>query len=111
MSDPASQPVSDSVHEAARRQKLRRIIELGVDPWGSRFDDRSLIGDIRQRTSEIKFVKSSGEAVDLPPEPAADPKFREWLATLGPGEMKGPKVRAAGRIMLQRDTGKLRFVN
>lgn len=110
MSEPVSQP-ADSVHEAARREKLRRIIDLGVDPWGSRFDDRSLIGDIRQRTSEIKFAKATGELVDLPAEPAADPKFREWLASLGPGEMKGPKVRAAGRIMLQRDTGKLRFVN
>jgi lysyl-tRNA synthetase class 2 len=111
MSDPASQPVPDSVHEAARREKLRRITDLGVDPWGSRFDDRSLIGDIRARSGEIHFVKASGESVRLPAKPADDPNFREWLAKLGPGEMKGPKVRAAGRIMLQRDTGKLRFVN
>jgi len=104
-------PAADSVHEAARREKLPRIIDLGLDPWGSRFDDRSLIGDIRARTSEIKFVKATGESVDLPAEPAADPNFRQWLGSLGAGEMKGPKVRAAGRIMLQRDTGKLRFVD
>ena len=33
------------------------------------------------------------------------------VSDLGPGEMIGPKVRAAGRIVLQRDKGKLRFVD
>ena len=28
---------------AARRKKLERLIELGIDPWGSRFDDRQLV--------------------------------------------------------------------
>jgi hypothetical protein len=49
-----SQPSSDSpnrvaqgVHESARREKLRKIIQMGIDPWGGRFDDRSHIGDIR----------------------------------------------------------------
>jgi lysyl-tRNA synthetase class 2 len=115
MTNPSSpspvQPASEGVHEAARREKLRRIVELGHDPWGGRFDDRSLIGDIRARASEIKFVKADGEAVDLPENPSGDPNFRQWLSTLGQGEMKGPKVRAAGRIVLQRDTGKLRFVD
>ena len=31
-----------------RREKLRRIEELGCDPWGGRFDDRQLISEIRQ---------------------------------------------------------------
>ena len=35
--------------EAARREKLRRIAELGHDPWGGRFDDHSPIGEIRAR--------------------------------------------------------------
>jgi lysyl-tRNA synthetase class 2 len=104
-------PAAEGVHEAARREKLRRIIELGHDPWGSRFDDRCLIGDIRARTGEIKFVKTGGESVALPENPAGDPNFRQWLSQLGPGEMQGPKVRAAGRIVLQRDTGKLRFID
>jgi lysyl-tRNA synthetase, class II len=111
--DPSSpqQPVAEGFHEAARREKLRRIEELGHDPWGGRFDDRSLIGNIRARADEIKFAKSSGEVVELPENPASDPNFRQWLSSLGTGEMQGPKVRAAGRIVLQRDTGKLRFVD
>ena len=27
--------------EAARRDKLQKIEAMGIDPWGSRFDDRS----------------------------------------------------------------------
>ena len=41
------------VLEAARREKLRKIEEMGIDPWGGRFDDRSLIGDVRAR--EYRF--------------------------------------------------------
>lgn len=36
--------------EAARQSKLEQIIALGVDPWGSRFDGRTQIGDIRKMT-------------------------------------------------------------
>ena len=45
-------PVSDEqegVHEAARRAKLRRIQELGHDPWGARFDGHAGIAEIRAR--------------------------------------------------------------
>ncbi len=28
---------------AARRHKLQRLTELGIDPWGSRFDNRQLV--------------------------------------------------------------------
>jgi lysyl-tRNA synthetase class 2 len=103
--------------EAARRKKLARLIELGVDPWGSRFDDRTLIGEIRARSVEVKLKTESGQTVDLPdldalkPEGAADFDFRAWLATQEKGEITGPKVRAAGRIVLHRDKGKLRFID
>jgi len=98
--------------EAARREKLRKIIELGIDPWGGRFDDRTPIGDIRARAGEIKLQLESGETVDLP-DPQAEPEldFRQWLADRGKGEITGPTVRAAGRIVLQRDTGRLIFVD
>jgi lysyl-tRNA synthetase, class II len=76
---------------AARREKLRKIVELGVDPWGSRFDDYLAIGDIRRRESEITVS-----------EPAAGSQH---------GEQHGPRVRAAGRIVLMRDTGKLIFAD
>ncbi|MBL8825081.1 MAG: lysine--tRNA ligase [Planctomycetia bacterium] len=33
--------------EVARRTKLEQITALGIDPWGSRFDGRTMIGDIR----------------------------------------------------------------
>ncbi len=77
--------------EASRRDKLRRIQELGFDPWGGRFDNYQAIGQIRARESEIVA------------EPNADPA--------GTPELHGPKVRAAGRIVLQRKTGKLVFLN
>ena len=103
---------SGSLHETARRDKLRKIAEMGIDPWGARFDNRDLIGDIRRRASEVKFHTEAGALLDLP-DPNADPElnFRQWVSDQGKGEMTGPKVRAAGRIVLQRDAGKLRFVD
>ena len=68
-------------------------------------------------TSERAAGKSSCE------QPAARPSncrtldgpqpvdFRAWLQQQGPGELTGPQVRAAGRVVLQRDAGKLRFVD
>ena len=43
-----------------RRNKLNQIIELGVDPYGQRFDDRGWINDIRNQQTEIKFVTKDG---------------------------------------------------
>lgn len=77
--------------EAARREKLHRLVELGIDPWGQRFDDQQPIGDIRALESEI--VSGPPAAEGRPPEEG------------------GPRVRAAGRIVLQRKTGKLIFVD
>jgi lysyl-tRNA synthetase class 2 len=37
--------------------------------------------------------------------------LRQWKADQGKGTLTGPKVRAAGRIMFQRPTGKLVFLN
>lgn len=115
MTSPAPAPDDSSSsggHEGARREKMRKLIELGIDPWGQRFDDRLLIGDIRAKAGEIQFHKEGGSTV-APPSREAQPDldFRKWLADQGKGELKGPKVRAAGRIVLQRDAGKLRFIN
>ncbi len=98
--------------EDARRAKLERLIELGIDPYGQRFDDRDMIGDIRGRESEIKFVSESGDEVSLPnDEELGETSFREWCKEQGKGTLSGPKVRAAGRILLHRDKGKLQFID
>ncbi|HVC97661.1 MAG TPA: lysine--tRNA ligase [Pirellulales bacterium] len=92
---PPTTPDGDSpgMHEAARRGKLRQLVQLGIDPWGQRFDDHRPIAEIRAREDEITI------------EPLAEGPQRR-----GP-EQHGPKVRAAGRIVLQRPTGKLIFAN
>ena len=98
--------------EDARRLKLERIAELGHDPWGSRFDDRELIGDLRARADEVKLQTAEGATVDMPAELGEEGfNFRQWLADAGGGEIVGPAVRAAGRIMLLRDKGKLLFID
>jgi len=84
----AGQP---GMHEAARRDKLRKLVELGYDPWGGRFDNHQPIGQIRQREVEIQRV------------PAGDVSGQEIE--------QGPRVRAAGRIFLQRKAGKLVFLD
>src|SRR3954469_18802742 len=99
--------------ETSRRDKLRRIAELGRDPWGSRFDDHSPIADIRGRAGEISYHLQDGRQIALPnlEIAGADFDFRKWLSEQGPGEMTGPEVRAAGRIVLHRDKGKLQFID
>jgi lysyl-tRNA synthetase, class II len=110
--EPSSPGDDRGVHEVARREKLCKIAALGIDPWGGRFDDRALIGDIRARQSEVHFLRETGGAVEVPSREAnPDLDFRGWLQDQGKGEMRGPQVRAAGRIVLQRDAGKLRFVD
>src|SRR5881394_725231 len=92
-STPDTEPTSLGMHEESRRAKLRKIAELGHDPWGQRFDDHLPIAEIRAREGEIKTDP-------LPTD--ADPKQQP--------EQHGPKVRAAGRIMLHRKQGKLIFL-
>src|SRR5688500_7567717 len=108
---PASPPIGGD-WESSRRDKLRRIAELGHDPWGSRFDDHAPIADIRSRAVEIVYRAQDGRELRLPDidTAGADFNFRQWMADQGPGEMTGPQVRAAGRIVLHRDKGKLQFI-
>lgn len=102
----------ESELQAARRAKMQKLAELGVDPWGQRFDDRSLIGPIRERISEIKYRTEAGDEIDLPADLGTEGfDFRGWKAEQGKGELVGPSVRAAGRIMLHRDKGKLNFID
>ncbi len=89
----AREGTSLAVLEAARRQKLEKIRELGHDPYGGRFDGRLPIGQIRQLEASIVRV-SHGDS-NQPVECVEH----------------GPKVRAAGRILLQRRAGKIVFLD
>ena len=98
--------------EESRRQKMQRIIELGHDPWGGRFDNRDSIKSVRDRIGEVVFKNEAGKTQDLPAEVGSEGfDFRQWLADQGKGELIGPTVRVAGRIVLQRAKGKLLFVD
>ncbi len=89
---PPEEPASGRAKlEADRREKLEKIRQLGIDPWGGRFDDHSPIGRIRDREDEI-VVHPLKEGQRHP-------------------EQEGPTVRAAGRIVLQRKKGKLIFAD
>ncbi len=110
--NPADQQPGSGMHEESRRDKLRKIRELGIDPWGGRFDGRSPIADVRDRASEIRLRLAGGSELELP-DPEADPDldFRAWLGEQGKAEMIGPQVRIAGRIVFLRDKGKLKFID
>jgi lysyl-tRNA synthetase class 2 len=91
MSEPSPQPGgTEAALEAARREKLHKISEMGIDPWGSRFDGHQPIGEIRGREHEIVV------------EPAQEPDHA--------GQQHGPTVRAAGRIVLRRPSGKVHWL-
>ena len=96
---------------AARRKKMEQIESLGHDPWGHRFDDRTMMGDIRELVGEIQCVLEDGSKIALPSkEELGDKKLGDWLKEQG-GKQSGPTVRGAGRIMLHRKTGKTHFID
>ena len=66
-------------------EKLGEIADLGLDPWGARFDGHQAIATVRE----------------LPA-----PKAQE-----GEHAQPGPVVRVAGRIMLRRGQGKVVFLD
>jgi lysyl-tRNA synthetase, class II len=65
---------------ASRAEKLRKIEALGLDPWGQRFDGHFAIAEILAKPC-LSFDENPTE-----------------------------KVRAAGRIVLRRDMGKVHFL-
>jgi len=83
---------SGEMLEASRREKLKKIQALGLDPWGGRFDGHMALAEIRALEKQIALVPAGDCEVGKPPEE------------------HGPKVRAAGRILLQRRAGKLIFL-
>ena len=73
--------------EASRREKMAKIKALGHDPWGYRLDGITPLATIRRRNDEV-------------------PSHEDREA----GKL-GPKVRVAGRIILQRPSGKVIWLN
>lgn len=112
--DPVTSP--DSEHpdskdpRVARREKLRQIESRGIDPFGCRFDERTLIGTCHERSGEIRWTREDGTLVELPDFQSSELDYRQWKADHGPGTETGPHVRVAGRIMLARGQGKLIFL-
>ncbi len=70
--------------EEVRLEKLGRIAELGLDPWGQRFDGHRAIGEVRAAAPPKEDQPESGQP--------------------------GPIVRVAGRIGLRRGQGKVVFL-
>lgn len=107
------EPADENEIRKARRKKMQRVMELGIDPWGARFDDRMMIGEIRDQKDSIRYTTADGQELELPDLSTQEQRdqFKDWIAEQGKGTMAGPQVRAAGRIMLSRDAGKLFFVD
>ncbi|MFN9593389.1 MAG: lysine--tRNA ligase [Pirellulaceae bacterium] len=103
-------PRSLSDQQAARLEKLRRLEQSGIDPWGHRIDGRLLIDAARQQADRIVYRRSDGVEVALP-EIVDGLDLKAWRAQQGTGEEVGPRVKIAGRIVLMRPTGKLVFLN
>ena len=81
MEDPnQAQGEPTNPYEAERRQKLQKLRELGVDPYGARTEG----------VTPLDAIKTSYK-----PEMGHD---------------GGPVVKGAGRVMLKRDMGKLSFL-
>ncbi|MGW8257470.1 MAG: lysine--tRNA ligase [Thermoguttaceae bacterium] len=106
--------------EAARREKLRKIVDLGVDPWGSRFDGHQAIGEIRNRVDEIvvepvpEATQEEGQEGDspifAPQKSGQSPQSSEQKTRQSQPVQHGPHVRAAGRIVLRRPSGKVHWL-
>ena len=85
---PETEEQARNAHQLARLNKLRKIEELGVDPWGHDFPNRQWNADVRARAGEVKFQLADGKQLDLPDftvEPAVD--YRQWKSQLKPSRV------------------------
>lgn len=67
--------------EAVRQEKRQRIADLGLDPWGRRFEGHRAIGEVRRLEAPASDVEDAG-----------------------------PPVRVAGRVVLRRVQGNVHFL-
>lgn len=103
------------LHES-RLAKLSRIEAAGVDPWGHYFPDRSWNREVRSQAGQVQYQLADGSILSLPDLEQRDADgnllvdYRQWKQQAGQGEEIGPTVRVAGRIILLRGQGKLKFI-
>ena len=107
----------DKVQED-RLKKLQAIRELGIDPYGHRYDTAEEIGPLRARFEKWEKgeprteVSGSGEPRTVVSGPGDTPNAKTPPSRLGGATEAAPaKLRgdAAGRVMLFRDMGKMIF--
>ncbi|MFI4898027.1 MAG: lysine--tRNA ligase [Phycisphaerales bacterium JB059] len=97
--DPSTAPTestpSEDIHhlEAQRRANREKAAELGLDPYGARTDDLLSLREAAERYDE-----------------EADRDHQENGKSEGHTDRR-PVVRIAGRVVLQRDNGKLVWMN
>ena len=104
--------------ELVRREKVEKLKELGLDPFGQRFDRTSTSGIIKGLYEEdVKIVKDIKakyqEGLDNR-DPEISNKFKEEIEPIkGKYESNDEKyfVKVAGRIMTNRRQGKAGFMN
>jgi lysyl-tRNA synthetase class 2 len=84
--DSSSRSEGQDRFERQRQEKLGRIKELGIEPYGGRYEGAELAEDIKQRPC-LREVESGGII-----------------------ESEEGKAKCAGRIVLLRDIGKLIFI-
>ena len=79
-----AQEMSLNDQEQARQAKLAKYVELGVDPFGSRYAWKDRIVDIREKYGKLTAEELTAQAID---------------------------VNVAGRLVAIRRMGKASFVN
>ena len=90
-----------SDQELARRAKLDKYKELGIDPFGQAYDQKNHSQDVKDLANkEINAFKEANKDLD---EETLKAKLHEYL------ENKNITVSVAGRIMFIRKMGKASF--
>ncbi|MCR9292869.1 MAG: lysine--tRNA ligase [bacterium] len=101
-----------SEHHESRLAKLEKIQDMGVDPWGAHFPNRQWNSEVRSLAHQVKYQLQDGSVKELPDfdDPQNPVDYRQWKNDAGSGEEIGPQVRVAGRIILLRGQGKIKFI-
>ena len=68
----------------ARREKLRAIEALGIDPWGQRTDGLTQIGPARAMAGDVKYRFADGTELELPDFDNQDEDFKLPSVESGP---------------------------